>query len=322
MADRWIRFTRRRGDRVNAIRRHAAMRADQAWTLCRWKLGGSVPIEPFDGDPRFALVTVNFSTTRFLKLMLVTLAEQTDLHRIHRLVIVDNDSRDGGRPFLRELDRRVQRVHLLERRVFANHASGLRAGISVLDEVERSAGSDERTNIVLACDTDVVFRNPETLRELSAAFSATGVAFAGELRRGVYPYPEAQASFFAVRRDCYARRDVTPLVHHGAPAYWMQRSLWRAGLALHDFPSNAGGYILHRGRSGVAAAATYRPRDAHATAPARHPHYMGMPDGEAIWQQVEEQYQPLLQPSEEPALLARLAGRFSVLGDRAQREDV
>ena len=49
--------------------------------------------------------------------------------------------------------------------------------------------------------------------------------FAGELRHNLYPYPEAQASFFAVRRDCYARSDIDPIVHHGAPAYFMQRSI-------------------------------------------------------------------------------------------------
>ncbi|MBW2510009.1 MAG: hypothetical protein JRE81_15375, partial [Deltaproteobacteria bacterium] len=61
------------------------MLADQAWTLGRWKLARTSAIESFDGQPRLALVTVNFSTTRYLKLMLITLAEQDDLGRIHRV---------------------------------------------------------------------------------------------------------------------------------------------------------------------------------------------------------------------------------------------
>ena len=310
------RFARLEGDRLGSLRRHVDMLADQAWTLGRWKLTRARGVEPFDGQPRFALVTVNFSTTRYLKLMLLTLAEQTDLGLIHRLVIVDNDSRDGGLPFLRELARCAERLHLVENRTFPNHARGLRSGLAALKRVERSVAPKERTNIVLACDTDVIFRNPQTLGDLSAVFATSDAAFAGELRRDVYPYPEAQGSFFAVRRDCYARRDVMPLVHHGAPAYWMQRSLWRAGLGLHDFPSNHGGYILHRGRSGVAAARVHRPRDPHATAPTHHPHYMNVPNGETIWQRVEAQYASLLEPENEPELTERLTQRFEALGSR------
>ena len=315
-AARLDRFARLKGDRLNSLRRHLDMLADQAWTLCCWKLTRASSVEPFDGQPRIALVTVNFSTTRYLKLMLITLGQQADLGRIHRLVIVDNDSRDGGLPFLRELAKRAKRVHLVEHRVFPNHARGLRSGVATLEQVERSTMPKERTNIVLACDTDVIFRNPQTLGDLSAVFATSEAAFAGELRHDVYPYPEAQASFFAVRRDCYARPDVMPFVHHGAPAYWMQRSLWRAGLRLHDFPSNGGGYILHRGRSGVAAAGVYRRRDPHATAPARYPHYMNVPDGEAIWQRVEKQYESLLDPDNERELIERLTQRLSSLGSR------
>jgi len=134
--------------------------------------------------------------------------------------------------------------------------------------------------------------------------------FAGELRRGLYPYPEAQASFFLLRRDVYARPDVLPFVHHGAPAYWTQRSLWRAGLRLADFPSNHGGYILHRGRSAVAATRTHRPWSSFATTPVYRPHYMGVPDGAAIWAATEARWAPLLAPGEERALVDQLARRL------------
>jgi hypothetical protein len=300
------RFATLRGDRLSSLRRHVEMLADQAWTLGRWKLAKTRPVEPFDGQPRVALVTVNFSTTRYLKLMLLTLSRQQDLGQIHRVIIVDNDSRDGGLPFLHELAKRVTRVHLVENRTFPNHARGLRSALAALERIERSTLPEQRTNIVLACDTDVIFRDPRAIGDLSAVFATTDAAFTGELRHDVYPYPEAQASFFAVRRDCYARPDVVPFVHHGAPAYWMQRSLWRAGLRLHDFPSNRGGYILHRGRTGVAAASVYRRHDSHATARTPHPHYMNVVAGEAIWERVEKEHESLLEPENEEQLLERL----------------
>ena len=187
-------------------------------------------MENFDGDPRLALIAVNFSTTCYLKLMLLTLCEQRDLHRVHRIVIVDNDSRDEGKPFLRRLAACVQRLHLVENHFFPTHAQGLRNGAAFLNQYEASGSTSRPCNLFLFCDTDVIFLNPRTLTDLTAALAEPKAALAGELRRELFPSPEAQASFFLLRRDCYARPDVAPFVHHGAPTYWMQRSLWRAQL--------------------------------------------------------------------------------------------
>ena len=314
LVGRGLRFLSNRGDRLNSLRRNVEMWADQAYVLSRWRLARSDRTPPFDGRPRFALITVNFSTTRLLKLMLLTLGEQKRLDLVHRVVIVDNDNRDGGAPFLRQLEQLVPRLHLVEQLRFPTHARGLRLGVRCLDTIERALPTDSQSNVLLPCDTDIIFRDPGTLDELRKVFEDKGTSFAGELRRGLYPYPEAQASFFAVRRDIYARPDVVPFVHHGAPAYFMQRSLHRAGLYLEDFPSNFGGYILHRGRSGVAATRTYRTHDPHATAKLNEPHFMGVPGGRAIWTLVEKRYAALLAPSGESALLEKLGESLEHLG--------
>ena len=273
-------------------------------------------VPPFDGDPRLAMVTVNFSTTRYLKLMLCTLGEQGELWFLQRIVIVDNRSRDGGLPFLRALDARVPRVHLVERRHNLTHASGMRAGARALDRHERGLADVARANVVLYCDPDVIFLDPSTVLAISAAVAEHDGAFVGEARvLAPAPNPDVQASFFAVRRDAAARRDVHPLVHDGSPAYRMQGSMQRAGLTLVDFPSNHGGYVLHRGRAGVEAAAAYGV-GAHARVPAGRdvPHFMGVPDGPRAWAETEATWAPLLDPAAEPALLEHLAARFAVLG--------
>ena len=264
----------------------------------------------FDGEPRFALLTVNFSTTRYLKLMLLTLTEQDALSRVHRIVIVDNRSRDGGLPFLRALDRRVDRIHLTGHRHFLNHARGMRSCVKALDRIERGEPTVPSANLLLFCDPDVVFLNPDTLRDLGDAVGEENAAFAGELRRPP-PDLDVQASFFVVRRDTYQRHDIAPLVNHGSPALWMQRSIWRAGLPVVDFPSNHGGYILHRGRSAVEAAHELFPRHSYATANARHPHFMGVPDGPRTWTRIEERFAELLRPEREEQLVDLLAERLA-----------
>ena len=296
-------------DGINRIRRQVEQRVDQAWALTGSKLERGASVAPFDGEPRFALLTVNFSTTRYLKLMLLTLRDQDALSRVNRIVVVDNGSRDGGLPFLLALARRVDRVHLTEHRHFLNHARGMRSCVRALDRIEGAAPAVPPANLLLFCDPDVVLVNPATLRDLGNAVAEENAAFAGELRRPP-PDLDVQASFFVVRRDIYQRRDIAPLVNHGSPSLWLQRSIWRAGLPVVDFPSNHGGYILHRGRSAVEAAHELFPRHSYATADARQPHFMGVPDGPRTWARIEERFTELLRPEREEQLVDLLAERL------------
>jgi len=287
---------------LTKVRRHVSMRLDQAVALAVRRLGPSLRTPAWDGDPRFALVTVNFSTTRYLKLMLLTLAEQDDLGLLRRIVICDNDSRDAPGPFLKALEADTDRVAVTRNARPASHAEGMRAALRALRRAER--GDPSPANILLFCDTDVIFRRPDTLRAIADRFADGDVAFVGELRRHVFPYPEAQASFLAVRRDWAERRATAPWVDHGSPAYWLQRSIWRQGGRGEDFPSNADGYILHRGRSGVAAGRRLLTGYRRGSATDARPHFMGVPGGPAIWADVERHHHGMLEAPDAAAALA------------------
>jgi len=145
-------FSQLKGDRFNSLRRHLAMLGDRAFVLLRHRLLPSPVVEPFDGNPRFALITVNSSTTRFLKLMLLTLSEQRALSLVPRLIVVDNDSGDGGLPFIRRLASCIPRVHLLENRRFPTYARGMRLGIALPDDLEADTPAPARQSApVLRC---------------------------------------------------------------------------------------------------------------------------------------------------------------------------
>jgi glycosyltransferase involved in cell wall biosynthesis len=283
------------------------------WTTASKRVSHA-DVEAFDGDARFGMVSVNFSTTRYLKLMLLTLCEQRDLGLIHRLVVVDNGSRDGGPEFLRSLAMKVPLLDIVGHRFILNHARGLRSGARALDRV--GAADGHPPNLLLFCDSDVIFRDPATLTSL-AQTASTGAALIGEFRSGRNAPPDIQASFFVVRRDVYSRPDIAPIVNHGSPAAWLQQSICAAGLPVVDFPSNHGGYILHRGRTGVAATTTYRPRHHYATLQNNAPHFMNVSNGALIWNAVETRYAPLLTAEAEPDLVEMLSDRLSVLGTRA-----
>lgn len=296
--------------RIDQVRRRIEQTADQAAALAHRRLIGTTPVAAFDGEPRFALVTVNYSTTRWLKLMLLTLSEQDGLDMVSDIVVVDNASRDGAGSLRSALAGRSPRWHWVENRRFLSHARGMRMGLRALDAM----GS--RANVVLAVDTDVVFLRPETLQTLDAIFR-DGAVLAGEMRDWIYAVPEAQASFVAFRRDVYARRDIAPWVNHGAPSYWMQKSIRKHGLPVVDFPSYRDGYALHRGRSGVMAAGRYRRGSSYASVTNSDPHFMGVPGGEAAWQATEQRWRHLLEPGTEEALAEVLVRRLGGEGAAA-----
>lgn len=288
------------------LQRKFGQSIDQLFAVLYKKLLSKPTKIDFDGDCRFALITVNFSTTYFLKLMLLTLCEQNQLNKVTRIVIVDNDSRDGGPGFLARLQQEISCLHLIENSFFCTHARGLRKGVAFLKHIERTLPSNEQSNILMFCDTDIIFRNPETLNALTEVYATGKYHFAGELRYSDSRCPQAQASFLTVRRDVYSHRNIMPFVNHGSPAYWMQKSLWKAGFKLKDFRSNFGGYILHRGRSGVSAAGKYYPISSYAAENNHRPHYMGIEGGEGIWKRTEQQFSHLLKPENETELIEYL----------------
>ena len=111
-----------------------------------------------------------------------------------------------------------------------------------------------------------------------------------------------------------------PFVNHGAPAYWMQRSLWKSGFHLENFPGNHGGYILHRGRSSIHATLKYNRGSSYSTVHNHLPHYMGVPGGDKIWKSIEEKYTELLKPESEADLINYLNNKLNISAEcrRAQ----
>jgi len=294
---------------INSMRRRLAQIFDQVVAVVYKKIAISPTGIKFDGQARFTLLTVNYSTTYYLKLMLLTLSKQNNLDKLKQIIVVDNNSKDGSSQFLQQLNIRSKAIHVISNKWFCHHARGLRLGINALDQIEKKLTCQQKSNVLMICDTDIVFRNPETVSSLAKVFERKQAAFAGELRYSDHVCPQAQASFLCLLRECYERKDIQPFVYHGSPAYWLQKSLWKAGLYLHDFRSNFAGYILHRGRSGVAAAKQYKPLSSFTTVN-NQAHYMGVKNGKEIWQNIEKQHQELLKKENQQQLIDHLVRSF------------
>ena len=172
-----------RGDAVNALRRHVAMRVDQAWVMSGYRLvrvADPQPVEPFDGSVRIALITVNFGTTRLLKLLLLTIVSSRPLGLVRRSSSSTTAPTMTTWRSCAELTTRLPHVELVERRHLLYHAHGLRAGVRRLKVVEGEVDPADRCNVYLFCDPDVVFRSPDALADLATTIVEADAALAGE----------------------------------------------------------------------------------------------------------------------------------------------
>jgi hypothetical protein len=286
---------------VNRLRRRGAQLLDQARVRVG-RLRGKERLDvPWDGTPRFALLCVNFHTTDYLRLMLLSLCRQAHLDLLRQVIIVDNGSAPGDAGFFEALETSDSRITVVRNRKHRSHAGGMRRGLAVLDRLDREQPEAMRANLLLFCDPDVLFLRRDVLQAVAACFKDSTVSHAGEMRTHLRPLPEAQASFLAVRRDWAAKPSVSPWVNHGSPAWWLQRDLQRQGGKGRHFPANAEGYILHRGRSAVAAAKTAEPGHPYATAANASPHFMGIPGGAQVWKDQSATYADWLAPGRETA---------------------
>jgi glycosyltransferase involved in cell wall biosynthesis len=252
-----------------------------------------------------AVVVVNSSTTDHLRLMLATLAGQEGLDALLTdVVVVDNGSRDGGRDFAQRLAAEVPKVSTVQNRVVLTHAHGMRSGLRCLDRLDRQRPDPaDRPPLVAFVDSDVIFRQPDSLQIIVDALQREQGDFLGE-RRNHDGWPNAQASFLLYRRAVFANSAVAMMTHDGAPTAQNQQSMIDAGFRFVHLPLNHGGLILHRGYSGVAAAHKWHRRSSNAEVHNTSAHFMGVPDGHNIWERARSAHAHLL--ADDGALMAAL----------------
>ncbi|NRB70693.1 MAG: glycosyltransferase [Xanthomonadales bacterium] len=277
----------------------------------------TAPPTAWSGHASPAVLTVNYNTTEALKLMLLTLSQQSAAKRIARVVVIDQCSRDDPEGFLPQLAATCPRILLITRRWRLHHAPGMRAGQRALARSEQDQPAFPGANLLLYVDPDIAFLRPELLQQICLKFEDEDAAFLGQFRRNLFPRPEAQASFLAVRRDWAERRGISPWVHAGSPAWFQQRDLWAAGAKGVDFPVFRQAYALHPGRTAVNRAARFRPWSSYASEQEKA-HFMGEPMAAEHLAALRQRHAGLLGVSNGSALLEAL--KSSPLGCVPLRE--
>jgi glycosyltransferase involved in cell wall biosynthesis len=205
------------------------------------------------GQPRVAIVVVNFNTARLISQLLFSLYRILGRSEFATVVVVDNGSTDGSRQILESLAA-AQLIHLVANAEQQYHGPALNQGISWLADRQESADPAHRIRYVWTLDSDVVVLRRDTARDALGAFDGTAAAVGQSqdnpvTSRAMRNNPSMLSPFSLILDPVQIwQPSIPPFIEDGAPATGMQLAADADGLRLVSFPFVERGYLIHLGR--------------------------------------------------------------------------
>lgn len=162
------------------------------------------------------------------------------------LVIIENNSRDGSREQLKDLQDCFKNIKILELNEHIHHGPGLDTGIH-----------ECTTEWVLVYDTDCIVYRPGVI-EAMLAHAGGDTYMIGEIQtvdiggfsvkqNASIRYPYVHPFFALVNKQIYHK--LPPFEKHGAPCLTNEMAAMQQSLRLVDFPVRE--YVYHFGRGTV-----------------------------------------------------------------------
>ncbi len=162
------------------------------------------------------------------------------------LIIIENNSRDGSRERLKELQNKIKGIKLIDLDEHIHHGPGMDAGIR-----------NSSTEWVLVCDTDCIVYRPGAV-ETMLAHTKPDTYMIGEIQlvdTGGFPatgdkqktFQYVHPFFALVKKDLY--HQLPPFEKHGAPCLKNEFAAKEKSFGMIDFPVRD--YVYHFGRGTV-----------------------------------------------------------------------
>jgi glycosyltransferase involved in cell wall biosynthesis len=217
------------------------------------------PDAPGPSGDRVAVVTVSYNTRELTALLLWSLRQILQWPCLD-VVVVDNGSDDGSAELLADAEKGGVCVLLANHRN-RHHGPALTQGISWL-----AARSGSLPNWIWVLDSDVVVSRPDAVSAAVAAADGHSAALVGESHWDRWHKVDRFESYSLLfRPDQVWRPGVQPFVEGGDPSFDLIGSLTQLGIRTTEFPFTADNYLIHRGRSSLAAVVD--------SEDSSHPHY-------------------------------------------------
>jgi glycosyltransferase involved in cell wall biosynthesis len=213
------------------------------------------PARPTSRDTpvRVAVITVNYNTRLLIAQLIYSLYARPGTRQLAQVLVVDNASTDGSR----ELLQRMAGAGLCELIVNDEqryHGPALNQAMNRLAEQEEVGSLARHIDYVWVLDSDCVIIRPNTLTEATRALQCSGAALAGQASANQWHAEETIGLFSLLVDPGQVWRDpIPPFEDSGEPSLALQLGCAAAGLSRIEFPFTHAGFLVHRGRSTLAA---------------------------------------------------------------------
>lgn len=198
-----------------------------------------------------AIVTVNYNTCPLTIQLIWSIYHNLKAGGFATLLVVDNNSSDGSQQYLRSLARE-HLIEYIENKENLYHGPALNQTFDYLSKMQREDGIDN-IGAIWVLDSDCVVIHPRTLVNATEAMNQTHAALVGQ--KAVDRWNEGTFGLHSLLIDpAQVWRDpISPFEEYGQPSLYLQESCMKAGLTLSPFNFTSEDYVIHLGRSTLAA---------------------------------------------------------------------
>jgi glycosyltransferase involved in cell wall biosynthesis len=205
------------------------------------------PEAPGTSEGGVAILTVSYNTRELTAFLLWSLRRVLQYPDIE-VVVIDNASDDGSAELLAEAEEGGLCVLLANGRN-REHGPALTQGMSWL-----AGRTTAPAKWIWVLDSDVVVSRPDALSAAIDAADGVAAGFVGESHWDRWHQVDRFESYSLLfRPDQIWKPGVQPFVEGGDPSFDLINSVAELGIRTAQFPFTADNYLIHRGRSSLAA---------------------------------------------------------------------
>lgn len=190
------------------------------------------------------IVIVNYNTRDLLTLLLFSIFNNLGIDRISKIIIVDNDSQDGSKVLLENLNANPL-IEVISNRSQQYHGPALNQGIALLNKLRKKVN---QFRYIWILDSDVVILKKNILKDAIDFMVNKNAAVIGQFQYDNSNLGDPHVSSILIDPAKVWNRQIHPFTNNGMPSVLFYKDIRKHEMKICDFPFRSNNYLLHIGR--------------------------------------------------------------------------
>lgn len=190
------------------------------------------------------IVIVNYNTRDLLTILLFSIFKNLSIDRISKIIIVDNNSQDGSKILLKNLNNNPL-IKVVNNRNQQYHGPALNQGIALLNKIRKR---EKPFRFIWILDSDVIILKKNILKDAIDFMINKNAAVIGQFQYDHSNLGDPHVSSILIDPEKVWNRQIHPFTNNGMPTVLFYKDIRKHEMKIYDFPFRSNNYILHIGR--------------------------------------------------------------------------